>query len=79
MGDEMKKSDLALLSDTKLLRLLTDMESTIVKQANFRNGGITDKTVKEYKWVVGECILRFNLNEHDMKKEFAWLFVKNKF
>lgn len=59
----MTKREILESSDTKLFVLLHDYTIKLVHEAN-SNRGETQKTSKEFEWIVDECIKRFSLDRH---------------
>lgn len=57
----MKKSEIALKTDTELFALFGHYTVQLVKEANSVRGE-TKKTGREYQWIVDECVKRFNLD-----------------
>lgn len=76
----MKKSEVEQLSNEELLDALVQIEGIAVTQANFRSGGSTKKTQKEYLWILEQCALRFNLDMDKLKNfsNFGWLWEEEK-
>lgn len=57
----MKKSDILEMNDSELFSAFYNCTMQLVKEAN-SNRGETKQTLKEFDWLVDECVKRFNLD-----------------
>lgn len=58
----MKKSDILAMNDSELFCAFYGSTMTVVKEANSTRGE-SKKSLKEFEWVVDECVKRFNLDK----------------
>ena len=58
----MNKGEIKALDNESLLAHLIDMETVTTNETN-SSRGLTQKTIKDYKWTLEEFCSRFNLDK----------------
>lgn len=58
----MKKTEIIALDNESLVAHLMGLEMTIAHESNSRKGGVTKKTIEDFKWTMSELCTRFDLD-----------------
>lgn len=64
-----KKSEIVAMKNEEVLSLFYKIGAEEVKEINFKNGAITNKTLKLKQWVLEELEKRFDVDRNRIKKE----------